>query len=267
MKDPQSPSDDGEELRHRAEEVLQKNLAFLKPGQPEKLSPLTLKALMNELHVHQIQLEMQNDELRRIQSDLAASRERYFELYDLAPVGYCTITEKGLIQEANLTDATLFGVDRGILTKQSFTHFVTQADQDIYYQHRKRLAESGLTQDDELRLKKADGSLFWGHLVSNAVNDANEGQTPSGGPTPSKLTRLVIRDVTDRKQAESRLQISEARYLSIIQDQNEFICRYRPDGTLSFVNEAYAAYYQQTVGELIGTAFCRSTLRPFLISS
>jgi PAS domain-containing protein len=68
--------------------------------------------------VHQIELEMQNEELRRVQVELDDARARYFDLYDLAPVGYCTISEKSLIQGANLTTTALLDVSRSTLVKQ-----------------------------------------------------------------------------------------------------------------------------------------------------
>ena len=95
--------------------------------------------MLHELRVHQIELEMQNEELRRTQAELEASRARYFDLYDLAPVGYFTLSEKGLILEANLTAATLLGVARGDLVKQPLPRFILPEDQDIYYLHRKQL--------------------------------------------------------------------------------------------------------------------------------
>jgi len=88
------------ELRHKAEEIIREN-----PAQsPEDV--LTL----HELRVHQIELEMQNRELHRTQGELEAARARYFDLYDLAPVGYLTVSKNGLILEANFTAATLLGV-------------------------------------------------------------------------------------------------------------------------------------------------------------
>ena len=80
--------------------------------------------LVHELQVHQVELEMQNEELRRAQEELEASRARYFDLYDLAPVGYFTVSEQGTILEANLTAATLLGIERGTLLAQPLTRFV-----------------------------------------------------------------------------------------------------------------------------------------------
>src|ERR1700682_3584242 len=103
-----------DDLRRRAEDRARETAAEM----PERLRTLTSEeslTLLHDLRVHQIELEMQNEELRRTQEALEASRARYFDLYDLAPVGYFTISNKGLILEANFTAATLFGVARGAL--------------------------------------------------------------------------------------------------------------------------------------------------------
>ena len=92
-------------LRQQAEGKFRDN----ESGTPA-LSPEETRQLLHELQVHQIELEMQNEELRRTQAELDATRERYFDLYNLAPVGYCTISEQGLILEANLTAASLLGL-------------------------------------------------------------------------------------------------------------------------------------------------------------
>src|SRR5208337_3611318 len=80
------------DLRRRAEEMLLKQ-----PGGLDKIAPADVQLMFHELKVHQIELEMQNDELRRTQLDLETSREKYFDLYDLAPVGYFSINENGII--------------------------------------------------------------------------------------------------------------------------------------------------------------------------
>ena len=141
-----------------------------RPSNPESKDevpgPTEGRQALHELQVHQIELEMQNEELRRTQAELEASRARYFDLYDLAPVGYFTLSEEGLILEANLTAATLLGVARGALVKQPITRFILPEDQDIYYRHRKLLFETGSPQACELRLMKKDAAPFWVHIDS-----------------------------------------------------------------------------------------------------
>jgi PAS domain-containing protein len=81
----------------------------------------------------------QNEALRAAQAELEKSQSRYFDLYDLAPVGYCTLSEQGLILEANLTAATLLGMTRSALIRQPISRFILKEDQEIYYLHRKIL--------------------------------------------------------------------------------------------------------------------------------
>ena len=182
-------------LRRRAEEMA-RGKAFRIPENMESLSVEATRQMLHELRVHQIELEMQNEELRRVQEELNAARARYFNLYDLAPVGYCTLSEKGLILEANLTAATLLGVARGALVKQPLTRFILHEDQDIYYRHRKLLFETGAPQVYELRLVKKDGAQVWAHIQATAAQDGES----------RRVCRVVLSDITERKQAEEKLK-------------------------------------------------------------
>src|ERR1035437_1659818 len=105
-------------LRRRAEDSAREKAAQSPKSLPTLSSEAT-QQLLHELQVHQIELEMQNDELRRTQLQLDAARAHYFDLYDLAPVGYCTVSEQGLILEANLTAASLLGMPRSALDRKS----------------------------------------------------------------------------------------------------------------------------------------------------
>jgi PAS domain-containing protein len=134
-------------LRRLAEEK-----AVQSPEIPKTLSSDEAQRVLYELRVHQIELEMQNEELRRTQAELEASRERYFDLYNLAPVGYVTLSEQGLIREANLTAATMLGVTRSDLVRRPFSSFILPEFQDAWYRHRKQLFDTGEPQSCELRL-------------------------------------------------------------------------------------------------------------------
>ncbi len=183
-------------LRRLAEEK-----AALMIETPQALSPEETRRMLHELRVHQIELEIQNEELRRAQVELEAARDRYFGLYNLAPVGYCTLSEKGLIQEINLTAATLLGMARGGLVKQSISRFILKEDQDIYYFHHKQLFETGEPQSCELRMVRPDGTSFWARMVSIAAQDTD------GAP----VSYVVLNDITRRKQAEAEKTELEAR--------------------------------------------------------
>ena len=92
----------------------------------------TLK-LLHELQVHQIELEMLNDQLRHSQIDLENSRDKYMDLYDYAPIGYLTLASNGTISTINLTGAALLGVERSKLNKQCFSAFIHIEDRDRWH--------------------------------------------------------------------------------------------------------------------------------------
>jgi PAS domain-containing protein len=124
-------------LRKRAEEFLNKH-----PEAIKEIASVDVKKLVADLHVHQIELEIQNEELRRAQLELEASRDRYSDLYDFAPVGYATVSEKGLILQANLACAAMLGIERGAMIRKPFSRFITKDDQDVFYLHQKKLFET-----------------------------------------------------------------------------------------------------------------------------
>jgi len=187
-----TPEDAGKQLRQSAEEKLRQT-----EGVPqEQLTPEAAQALLHELRVHQIELEMQNDELRRTQHQLEISHARYFDLYNLAPVGYMTLNGQGIIEEANLTSANLLGVTRSDLVNRPFSHFIAIEDQDLYYLHCRKLMEMKAAQKCELRMVRADGSLFWALLQGVPAED-NE---------PDACYRLVLHDCTSRKLAELEVE-------------------------------------------------------------
>ena len=180
------------ELRRLAEEIVSGKTASI----PENLSPEQMQRVFHELQVHQIELEMQNEELRRTQEELVSARMRYFDLYDLAPVGYCIISKLGLILEANLTLATLLGRAKGILINSPLSSFILTEDQDTFYRCRNTICATGTPQTFELRLKKGK-ALFWARFVMSAAMD--EGGIP--------IHRVVVSDITDLKHTENELKL------------------------------------------------------------
>ncbi|MFH0784391.1 MAG: PAS domain S-box protein [Pseudomonadota bacterium] len=185
------------DLRLRAEELFLKKAAQF-PMDLETLPPDQIRSLLHELQVHQIELEMQNEELRQSQAELDAARMRYFDLYDLAPVGYCTLSETGVITEANLTAATLLGVHRTALIGQPFTRFIFAEDQDIYYRQYKQLVDTRGPTTCELRMVDSAGTPFWAQLTATATKD--ERGTP--------VCRITLSDNPERKVLETYKEIS-----------------------------------------------------------
>ena len=170
------------------------------PSAIKKIPPTKIQSLVEDFHIHKIELEMQNEELRRAQMELEEARNRYVNLYDFAPVGYFTMGYEGLIQETNITGATMLGVVRKNLINQPFSRFITNDTQDIFYLHRQKLIETRTRQGCELKLRKKDGTEFHAQLECVVVED-DEGNI--------EFFRAAVIDIQERKRAEEALRESE----------------------------------------------------------
>jgi PAS domain S-box-containing protein len=182
-------------LRKKAEEISRTTAKEL-PTNLGEMSTEEVRLLLHELQVHQIELEMQNTELRRTQEELDAERRRYFDLYDIAPVGYCTVSEEGLLLEANLAAINLLGVTRNTLPGQRMSRFILEEDQNGYYLFRRNLFASGQPQSCELRMVKKDKTIFSAHLAA----------VLAGGVSSAPVCRIVLSDISERKEAEEELK-------------------------------------------------------------
>ena len=213
------------DLRLRAEEKLR--LADSKAA--GYLTPEQALQMVHELQVHQVELEMQNEELRTAQIELEASRARYFDLYDLAPVGYFTLSHEDLVLEANFTAAEILGMTRSTIIDQPITHFIFPADQDIYYKLKKQLPKKKSQQAScEIRLiKKGDGPL-WVRLVQTVSHDSQN----------NVVYRVVITDITDRIELSQELEAQNVKLEAIFENVLEGIIICSLDGVLQKWNPA-----------------------------
>jgi PAS domain S-box-containing protein len=190
---PQSP------LRRQAQEKIQ----MLEGMKSELLDPKTVRRLIHELQLHQIELEIQNKELEESQQELEASKSRFKDLFDFAPVGYMTVSDKGLIVEANCTAATLLSVLTKTLVGQSFSRFILYEDQDIYYHHRAAILETAEPQTCKLRLLRTNLPPFWARLTTTPARNGEQDQA---------MCRIMFSDINDGMQlAEEKKQL-EAKY-------------------------------------------------------
>lgn len=178
-------------LRRRAQAMVAARVETL----PAPLDPEATQHLLHELHMHQMELELQNLELRRAQEELEVSQKRYVDLYDYAPVGYLTLSKFGLVLDANLTAGMLLGVSRRELHRQPLARFVLPADQDAYYYHRTRRFQSGAPSGCELRLLRKGSTPFWARL---------EACLSRAGADDPNMYRVIITDINERKVLEGR---------------------------------------------------------------
>ena len=175
--------------------------------------PRTKKDALHALEVQQIELEMQNDELRRAQSVIEESRERYVDFYDFAPVGYITLGSDGRFEEINLTAATLLGAERNKLLHRSFVHFITPEDRDRWEMHFTKALQHDKKVTCELSILRSDGSRL--NIQMDSLRLQKNGK--------SAVLRIAITDITERKRAEEMMREQEEFFRMITENIEDFI--------------------------------------------
>ncbi|MBI5714480.1 MAG: PAS domain S-box protein, partial [Chloroflexi bacterium] len=343
----------GQALRRQAEAKLSARQKKAKASAAKKVET---PRLVHELQVHQIELEMQNEELAHSRAETESLLRQYSDLYDFAPIGYFTLARDDVIRQANLTGARLLGVERGALIKRRFGLFVSPQSRSTYNAFLEKVSKSGRQENCEIALLKNGSESIWAHIEATCSDDGQEchivviditerkraeeeyrtiiGTALDGfwitnmqgrfldvndaycnliGYSREELLTLSIpdveavekpeeiaahirkitevgrdhfetrhrckdgrsvdievstnyikeegrifaflRDITERKRAEEALRESEKRFRSVIEDITELICRFFPDGTLTYVNDVYCHYVGKSREELIGTNF------------
>jgi PAS domain S-box-containing protein len=196
------------ELRARAEKRRQ-----LATQAAETQTPEEVRRLVQELQVHQIELEMQYEELLVAQTEAQAARAQYVDLYDFAPVGYFTLTATGLIEQLNFCGARQLASVRQRLAGRRFALFVAPMHRLDFGQFLARVFSADTTQSIELLLQREEGtSFFYGQLEGLRVN------TPDG-----PQCRLAVLDTTARHEATTALSASEARFRKLFSDSSDAV--------------------------------------------
>jgi PAS domain S-box-containing protein len=234
-------TDDRQKLRKKAEARAARAPPSAKPHQ-------STAALLHDLQVHQIELEMQNEELRRNQLELKEAHERQVELYDFAPVGYVTLDGNGFIVSANLTAATLLGVERGTLLGRPFPGLVTREDGSRWHLAFVALLRGGERAAHRLTLTRGDEATFDAEVVC-------ERRSGHGG---SEI-RIVLTDFTARKGMEEALRAAEdharelddARLRGLDQRSNEIELVAGLDGRIVHANDRALEFYGYSRAEML----------------
>jgi PAS domain S-box-containing protein len=218
------------------------------PDTSTEIKDLTPEEIIHELRVHQIELEMQNEELQRVQLQLEESRDKYQDLYDFAPVGYFTLSQKGLISEANLTGASQLGMPRPKLINLGFGHFVAPESEDQYYQHILNVRKQEGKQFCDLMLKSEDGSSFYAHLESVRMDAPVQAQKENGA---THVIRMAVIDITDRKMAEDAVRFSEELFHGMFENHAAVMLLIEPaTGRIIDANIAAERFYGYATSEL-----------------
>ena len=219
---------DHDNLRRHAENLVRR----LSMNQEDTtLSPDDTRKLVHELLVYQAELEIQHEELRRVQRELEDARDKYADLYDFAPVGYFTLDRQGLILEANLTSAGLVNRERRSLTKSPFADLVSRDDQSKFFSHLKKVFDSKVRETCEIKLERRGSGQIHVSLESIAL------WTPESDP---EACRTAVSDITELKHEEAEVLRTQERVLS---SMAEGVCVCDEKGVVTFTNPAFDAMF------------------------
>jgi PAS domain S-box-containing protein len=207
-----------------------------------------VQQLVHELQVHQIELEMQNDELRRTQTELEAARDRYVDLHDFSPAGHLTLDTHGTIIEANLRAGTLLGINRNKLIGQSLAGFVASDDQDVFHRHCQAVMKTVTRQACEVHLRGKAGVCSCVYIESLAVHQE-----------PGCIThwRAALLDISDRKRAEQELVSHQAQLEGIISSAMDAIITVDEGERVVVFNQAAESMFRCQAADAIGQPFDR----------
>ena len=217
-------------LRQMAEKLVGTDLASR-----DDLTLDQMRGLIQEFQVHQIELKMQNEELRSAQEELERFRKKYLELYDLAPAAYLTLDGDGVIVEANLKAADLLGHRRSHILRRKFKDFVRVSQLAAFGEHLRAVAKADGRRPCELELLRKDSTTVAVHLETARIN--------VGDKEGAWEIHISITDGTERKQVEQAMRQAHERaiWLARFPEENPNpVVRVSADGHVLYRNAATA---------------------------
>jgi PAS domain S-box-containing protein len=228
-----------DKLHKKAEEIFQTENQL-------KTQSKEVDELIHNLRVHQIELEIQNEELRKAQVKLEDSRRKYFELYNFVSDGYFTLDKNGHISEVNLAGASLLGFKRLKLINTSFIQYIDPEYRNKFHLHCMRVMETVTKQTVEIKLLKKDKSSFYVHLDTLNVLDTNN---------EFKEFQISVRDITDIKNAAKEVELASKYNRSLLEASLDPLVTIGSNGKIKDVNRSTEKIAGITRDELIGTDF------------
>ena len=221
------------ELRRQAEEKL---------GTQKKTAQPVMEAdtrrLVHELQVHQIELEMQNEELMQSRAETEVALRQYTDLYDFAPVGYFTLAGDGTIRQVNLAGANLLGVERGKLIKRRFGLFVSVESRPAFSAFLEKVFTSGNKEACETALLKKGADPLWVHVEANTEY--------------MQECLVVVVDITERKRVEEALRETDEALQALIHASPVSIVALDPDGNVKRWTPASERIFGWSEAEVLG---------------
>ncbi len=206
------------------------------------LSESNTARLLHDLQVHQIELELQNEELIQTRARMKDAYQQYTDLYDFAPVGYFTLGQDGTIRDVNLAGTNLLGVEKSKLIKRRMALFVTETSRPVFNAFfEKLISDSGLA-FCEMNFEKEEGDLLCAHMEATCFEGSHE-------------CRAVLIDITARKQVEEKLRESEEKFRSLIEKSNDGITLIDEQGIIIEWNPAQVNITGISQAQALGAPF------------
>lgn len=206
--------------------------------------------LINELYIYETELEMQNEQLLATEQELLKTRDEYTDLYDYAPIGYLTLSEKGIILNSNLSLADLLLLERRQLIGQPFSKYIAPSSSDEYYHFMNLIRVSNDIDEinDDLKLnfcqlvmKKMNGDIFHANLCAKAVKADNKAEY-----------RICVLDITSDVEAQEAVVKSQEKYKTLFENMVEGVFYQSASGDLLDVNQAALDMLGVTKDQFIG---------------
>ena len=225
----------------RADELRRLAELALAAAARETPNPRELATLLHEFQVHQVELQMQNEELVETRAELEWATVRYRKLYDDAPVGYLRIDAHGTVLEANTMAAGMLALDPAALQGRKLASFMDRADGDRFHLHQQDLFTDGAAQSCEVYLRAADGRAKFVRIASARTDDDD-------GPE----CRCILVDLSEREVAAQALDDRQARFDAVVRTAADAVITFDQCGTIDSVNQATERIFGYTASELIG---------------
>ena len=236
-------------LRREAEQRI--NQQEDKQTETEKSEDRQLQQIIEELQIYQVELDIQNDELRQANDELEATRNRYADLYDLAPVGYFTLGKNSRIIEVNLTGTSMLGMNREKLLDCKLTAFIDHSAQDKFFRCFRRCLRDGKKISCDLKFKQITGESFFAHLEGNLMEAETE---------VAPCCRVVLSDITDRFNAEKALRSARDQWIRTFESISDSVTILDTEMRVVKANRACALLLKQSATDLLDR-FCHDIFR------
>ncbi|MGM0418543.1 MAG: EAL domain-containing protein [Thermodesulfobacteriota bacterium] len=235
-------------LRKKAEEIL-KERAFDFPEAEYN----DLKKLVNELQIHQAELEIQNEELKSVQNKLEVSKDNYFRLFEFAPEGYLVINSSGIIETSNSTFSRIIDLNKDKVISKPFSNFILEEDKKVFYSRFNSFFKNPEGKIIEVRLKTSNS--YVNVLIRGTRQNFDSFSSEEEGI--KNLFLISVTDITAQREAEKKSELDRENFTTLIDKTPLGVCITDENGIFQYVNPSYCRLYGYEENELIGYHFTK----------